>query len=116
MASINKVTLIGNMGDNPEIRQMSNGGNVASFSIATSESWTDKNTGDKVERTEWHRVSVFGDGLVGIIEKHTKKGSRVYLEGKLKTNKWQDQDGKDRYTTEIVLSGYDSKFLMLDNK
>lgn len=114
MASLNKVQLIGNLGADPEIRSFQNGGRVANLRIATSESWKDKATGEKREKTEWHTVAMFNDGLVGVAERYLKKGSKVYIEGQLQTRKWQDKDGSDRYSTEIVLQGYDSKLVMLD--
>lgn len=116
MASLNKVTLIGNLGADPEVKDFSNGGKVCNLSIATSEQWKDKNTGEKREKTEWHRVAVFQEGLVRICEQYLKKGSTVYLEGKLQTRKWQDQSGADRYSTEIVLHGFDGKMVMLGGK
>ena len=116
MSSLNKVTLIGNLGNDPEIRSMQNGGEVANLSIATSEKWKDKNTGERKEKTEWHRVAVFSPGLVSVIKNYLKKGSKVYLEGQLETRKWQDQSGQDRYTTEVVLKNYNSSLIMLDNK
>lgn len=114
MASLNKVQLIGNLGADPEIRSFQNGGRVANLRIATSESWKDKSSGERKERTEWHTVALFSDGLVGVAERFLKKGSKVYVEGQLQTRKWQDQSGNDRYSTEIVLQGYDSKLVMLD--
>ena len=113
MASLNKVTLIGNLGADPEVKTFSNGGKVCNLRIATSESWKDKNTGEKKEKTEWHTVAIFQEGLVGICERYLKKGSSVYLEGKLQTRKWQDQSGNDRYSTEVVLQGFDGKLVML---
>lgn len=112
---LNVVELIGNLGRDPEIRTMTNGDKVANLSIATSERWNAKDTGEKKERTEWHRVSVFGK-LADICEKYLSKGSKVYLRGKLQTRKWQDQSGNDRYTTEVVLSGFEGKMIMLDGK
>ena len=112
--SLNKVTLIGNLGADPEIRSFNNGGKVANFSLATSEKWRDKNTGENREKTEWHRVAIFGDGLVRVVEQYLKKGASIYVEGKLQTRKWQDQAGNDRYSTEVVLQGFDSKLVMLD--
>ena len=100
--SVNKVILVGNVGQDPEVRQFQNGGQVASFSLATSETWKDKNTGERKERTEWHRISVFSEGLVRVVQNYVKKGSKLYIEGQLETRKWQDKDGQDRYTTEIV--------------
>lgn len=111
--SLNKVTLIGNVGADPEIRDLQSGNAVANISLATSESWKDKNTGEKKERTEWHRVVVWNDGLVEVIEKYVKKGSKLYIEGQMQTRKWQDQDGNDRYSTEVVLTGFDAKLLLL---
>jgi single-strand DNA-binding protein len=115
MAGLNKVTLIGNLGRDPEIRRLNSGDPVASLRIATSESWRDKATGERKERTEWHNVVVFGK-LAEICEKYLKKGSKAYFEGKLQTRKWQGQDGQDKYTTEVVLTGFDGKLLMLDGK
>ena len=114
--SLNKVTLIGNLGNDPEIRSMNNGGKVATLSIATSESWKDKNSGEKREKTEWHRVVIFGDGLVRVAENYLKKGSKVYIEGSLQTRKWQDRDGNDKYTTEVVLQGFGGTLIMLDSR
>lgn len=111
--SLNKVQVLGNLGQDPEIRSFPNGGRVANLSIATSETWKDKNTGEKKERTEWHRVAVFVDGLVGVIEQYVKKGSKVYIEGQLETRKWQDQSGADRYSTEIVLRPYSGQLILL---
>ncbi len=114
--SLNKVTLIGNLGADPEIRTFSNGNKVCNLSIATTEKWRDKNTGENREKTEWHRVAIFSEGLVRVCEQYLRKGSSVYLEGKIQTRKWQDQSGADRYSTEIVLQGFDSKMLMLDGR
>ena len=114
--SVNKVILVGNLGRDPEIRTFGNGGRVANFSVATSESWRDKNSGERKEKTEWHNVAVFNDGLVGVIEKYVKKGSKVYVEGKLQTRKWQDRDGNDRYSTEVVLQGYGGNLTLLDSR
>ncbi len=111
--SVNKVILIGNLGKDPEVRYMPNGNAVANFSLATSETWKDKQTGEKKEKTEWHKVSVFGP-LADIVSQYVKKGSKLYIEGKLQTRKWQAQDGQDRYSTEIVLQGFDSKLEMLN--
>ena len=113
--SVNKVILIGNLGKDPEIRTFGNGGKVANFSIATSESWRDKQSGEKREKTEWHNIAVFGEGLVGVIERYVKKGSKLYIEGKLQTRKWQDRDGNDKYTTEVVLQGPGTTLTMLDS-
>jgi single-strand DNA-binding protein len=114
--SVNKVILVGNLGKDPEIRTFQNGGRVASFSIATSENWKDKATGEKKEKTEWHRISVFSEGLVGVVERFLKKGAKVYIEGQLETRKWTDKEGKERYTTEVVLRNFGSTLTMLDGK
>ena len=113
---INKVIIVGNLGQDPEVRTFNNGGKVCNLRIATSESWKDKQSGERKEKTEWHTVAIFSDGLVGVAEKYLRKGSKVYIEGKLQTRKWQDQSGSDRYTTEIVLQGYDAKLEMLDSR
>ena len=113
MSSLNEVTLIGNLGQDPDVRSFQNGGKVANLRIATSEIWKNKNTGERQERTEWHTVAIFSDGLVGVVERYSKKGSKVLVKGKLQTRKWQDQSGNDRYSTEVVLQGFDSKLLML---
>lgn len=112
--SLNKVMLIGNLGADPEVRTFQNGGKVCNLRIATSESWKDKNTGERQERTEWHSVAIFNEGLAGVAERYLKKGSKVYLEGQLQTRKWQDQQGNDRYSTEVVLRGPNSVMTMLD--
>jgi single-strand DNA-binding protein len=112
--SVNKVILIGNLGRDPEIRSTNDGTRVANLSVATSDSWRDKTTGERKERTEWHRVVVFNDRLVEIIEKYLKKGSKVYLEGALQTRKWTDQSGQEKYTTEVVLQKYRGELTMLD--
>lgn len=112
--SVNKVILIGNLGKDPEIRAFQNGGRVASFSVATSESWKDKTTGEKKDRTEWHRVSVLNDKLVEIVERYIKKGSKVYIEGQLETRKWTDKDGQEKYSTEVVLRPFRGEITMLD--
>ena len=114
--SVNKVILVGNLGKDPEIRSFANGGRVASFSVATSESWKDKQSGEKKERTEWHRISVLNENLVGIVEKYIKKGSKVYIEGQLETRKWTDKDGAEKYTTEVVLRPFRGEITMLDSK
>lgn len=111
--SLNKATLIGNCGADPEIRSLDNGSRVANFSLATSESWKDKNTGEKKERTEWHRIVVWNDGLIGVIEQYVKKGSKLYIEGEIQTRKWQDQTGNDRYSTEIVMTGFGGRLILL---
>lgn len=113
MASLNKVMLIGNLGKDPEIRSFSNGGRVANFSVATSERWKDRNTGEQREKTEWTNVSVTNDGLVGVVERFLKKGSRVYVEGRLQTRKWQDQSGNDRWSTEVVVAPYGGEIKLL---
>ena len=112
--SVNKVILIGNLGRDPEIKSMPSGSSIANLSIATSESWRDKTSGERKEKTEWHRVVVFSEGLVRIVEQYLKKGSKVYLEGSLQTRKWQDQSGQDKYSTEVVLQGFNSQLTMLD--
>ncbi|MGV3692982.1 MAG: single-stranded DNA-binding protein [Paracoccus marcusii] len=112
--SVNKVILVGNLGRDPEIRSFQNGGKVANLRIATSENWKDRTTGERKERTEWHTVAIFNEGLVGVVERYLKKGSKVYVEGQLETRKWQDQSGQDRYSTEIVLRGIGGTLTMLD--
>jgi single-strand DNA-binding protein len=112
--SVNKVILIGNLGKDPEIKSFQNGGKIANFSIATSEQWKDKMSGERKERTEWHNIVINGDGLVGVVERYLKKGSKVYIEGSLRTRKWQDRDGNDRYTTEVVVAGMSGNLTMLD--
>lgn len=114
--SVNKVILIGNLGRDPEIRTFANGGKAANMRIATSESWRDKATGERKERTEWHSVAVFNDGLVGVIEKFVKKGSKIYIEGQLETRKWTDQNGVERYSTEVVLRPYRGELTLLDGR
>jgi len=115
MAGINKVILVGNLGAKPEVKYASNGNAIANLSVATSESWTDKNSGERQDRTEWHRVSLYGK-LAEIAGQYLDKGSKVYVEGKLQTRKWQDQNGQDRYTTEVVVSGFNGTLQMLDKK
>ncbi|MBX7495146.1 single-stranded DNA-binding protein [Qipengyuania sp. 6B39] len=112
--SLNKVMLIGNLGADPEIRSFQNGGKVANLRIATSETWKDRNTGERQERTEWHTVAIFSEGLVGVVERFLRKGSKVYIEGQLQTRKWQDQSGNDRYSTEVVIRGMNGTLTMLD--
>ena len=112
--SVNKVILIGNLGRDPEVRHGQDGSKIVNLNIATSESWKDRNTGDRQERTEWHTVAIFSEGLVGVAERFLKKGSKIYIEGQLRTRKWQDQNGQDRYTTEVVLQGPGSVLTMLD--
>ena len=114
--SVNKVILIGNLGKDPEVRSFQNGGQVCSFSLATSENWKDKSTGERREKTEWHNISIFSDGLVRVAQQYLKKGSKVYIEGQLETRKWQDKEGKDRYTTEVVLRNFASTLVMLDGR
>ena len=114
--SVNKVILVGNLGRDPEIRNMPSGGSIANLSIATSESWRDKNTGERKEKTEWHRVVIFSEGLVRIAEQYLRKGSTVYVEGQLETRKWQDQSGQDKYSTEVVLRNYGSSLTMLGGR
>lgn len=110
----NKVMLIGVLGADPEVRSFQNGGKVCNLRVATCEKWKDKNTGEKQERTEWHTVAIFNDGLVGVAERYLRKGSKVFIEGKLETRKWQDQSGNDRYSTEVVLRGFGGTLTMLD--
>ncbi len=112
--SVNKVILIGNLGQDPEIKSFQNGGRIANLRIATSENWKDKQTGERKERTEWHSVVLNSDGLVGVAERYLRKGSKVYIEGQLRTRKWQDQSGNDRYTTEISVGGMGGVLTMLD--
>jgi single-strand DNA-binding protein len=112
--SVNKVILIGNLGADPEIRRTQDGRPIANLRVATSETWRDKATGERREKTEWHRVVIFNEGLCKIVEQYVKKGSKVYLEGSLQTRKWQDKDGQDRYSTEVVLQGFNSPLTMLD--
>ena len=114
--SVNKVILIGNLGRDPEVRSFQNGGKVCNLRIATSETWKDRNTGERRERTEWHSVAVFSEGLVRVCEQYLRKGSKIYIEGKLQTRKWQDQSGQDRYSTEVVLQGFDATLVMLDGR
>ena len=112
--SLNKVLLIGRLGADPEIKQMVNGKSVARLSLATSQSWKDKNTGEKKEKTEWHRIVVFNEGLVNVVRQYLKKGAQVYIEGQLSTRKWKDeQSGQDKYSTEVILQGYSSTLTML---
>ena len=116
-ASLNKVILIGRLGADPEIKQMSNGKNVARLSIATSDTWKDKNTGEKKEKTEWHRVVIFSEGLVNVVQQYLKKGAQIYIEGQLTTRKWKDeQSGQDKYSTEIILQAYNSTLKMLGGR
>lgn len=116
MSSINKVILVGNVGKDPEIRSTQSGSKIANLSLATSERWKDKQTGERREKTEWHRVVVFSDGLVRVIENYVKKGSKLYVEGQLQTRKWQDQSGNDRYSTEVVLQAYGGTITLLDSR
>ncbi|MBT4878962.1 MAG: single-stranded DNA-binding protein [Alphaproteobacteria bacterium] len=113
--SINKVILVGNLGADPEIRSTQDGREIANLSLATADSWKDKNTGEKREKTEWHRVVIFSPSLVAIAKQYLRKGAKIYIEGSLQTRKWQDNNGQDRYTTEVVLQGYSGSFTMLDN-
>ena len=112
--SVNKVILIGNLGADPEVKSFQNGGRIANLRIATSENWKDKNTGERKERTEWHNVVLQSEGLVGVAEKYLRKGSKIYIEGQLRTRKWQDQSGNDRYTTEVSVGGMGGVMTMLD--
>jgi single-strand DNA-binding protein len=112
--SVNKVILVGNLGRDPESRSFQNGGKVVNLRIATSESWKDRNTGDRKEKTEWHSVAIFNEALAGVAERYLRKGSKVYLEGALQTRKWTDQKGEERYSTEVVLQGFNAVMVMLD--
>jgi single-strand DNA-binding protein len=111
--SLNKVLLIGRLGNDPEIKQMSNGKNVARLSLATSETWKDKNTGEKKEKTEWHRVVIFNEGLVNVVQQYVKKGAQIYIEGQLQTTKYTDNNGQEKYSTQVILQGYNSTLKML---
>jgi single-strand DNA-binding protein len=111
--SVNKVILVGNLGKDPEIRSLQNGNKIANFSVATSESWRDKRSGEKQEKTEWHRVVIFSEGLAKVAEQYLQKGTKVYIEGQLQTRKWEDKDGAEKYSTEIVLSGFNSVLTIL---
>ncbi|MCW8915317.1 MAG: single-stranded DNA-binding protein [Magnetovibrio sp.] len=114
--SVNKVILVGNLGRDPEVRFTQDNKKIVNMSVATSESWKDRNTGERKERTEWHRVVIFNEGLANIAEKYLRKGSKVYIEGQLQTRKWQDQSGQDKYSTEVVLQGFNSAMTMLDGR
>ena len=114
--SVNKVILIGNLGRDPEVRSFQNGGKVCNLRLATTETWRDRNTGERQERTEWHSVAIFSEGLVRVAEQYLRKGSKVYVEGQLQTRKWQDQSGNDRYSTEVVLRGFNGTLVMLDGR
>ncbi len=114
--SINKVILVGNLGADPEIRATQDGREIANLRVATSESWKDRNTGERRERTEWHRVVIFNEGLVGVVKNYLRKGSKVYLEGQLQTRKWEDASGQEKYSTEVVLQGYNGNLTMLDGR
>ena len=116
MASVNKVILVGNLGKDPESRTFQNGGEVVSFSVATSENWKDRNSGERKEKTEWHHVSIFSEGLARVAKSYLRKGSKVYLEGQLETRKWQDQSGNDRYSTDVVLRQFNSAMVLLDSR
>ena len=114
--SVNKVILVGNLGRDPEIRSTQDGREIANLAIATSESWKDKNSGERKEKTEWHRVVIFNEGLVNVVKNYVKKGSKLYIEGQLQTRKWTDKDGQEKYSTEVVLQGFGSTLTMLDSK
>ncbi len=114
--SVNKVILVGNLGADPDMRRTQDGRPIANLSVATSETWRDKNSGERKEKTEWHRVVIFNEGLCRIAEQYLKKGAKVYIEGALQTRKWQDKDGKDKYSTEVVLQGFNSVLTMLDGR
>ena len=114
--SVNKVILVGNLGQDPEMRRTQDGKAIGTFSVATSETWRDKNSGERREKTEWHRIVCFNEGLNKVIEQYVKKGTKVYIEGQLQTRKWQDQNGVDKYTTEVVLQGFNGNLTMLDSR
>jgi single-strand DNA-binding protein len=114
--SVNKVILVGNLGADPDVRSLPSGGKVVNLSVATSERWKDRNSGEQRERTEWHRVVIFSEGLARVAEQYLRKGSKVYLEGQLQTRKWQDQSGQDKYSTEVVLQGFNSNLTLLDGR
>ena len=114
--SVNKVILVGNLGADPDVKRTQDGRPIVNLSVATSDSWRDKNTGERREKTEWHRVVIFSEGLCKVAESYLKKGSKVYLEGALQTRKWQDKEGNDRYSTEVVLQGFNSTLTMLDSR
>lgn len=116
MSSVNKVIIIGNLGRDPEVRSFPNGGKVCNLRIATSETWKDKNSGERKEKTEWHSVAIFSEPLVRVAEQYLRKGSKVYIEGQLETRKWQDKDGQDRYSTEVALRPFRSQLTMLDGR
>lgn len=114
--SVNKVILVGNLGQDPEVRNFANGGKVCNFRVATSETWRDKTSGERQERTQWHTVAIFNENLVRVAEQYLRKGSKVYLEGQLETRKWQDQSGADRYSTEVVLRNFNGELTLLDRR
>jgi single-strand DNA-binding protein len=116
MASLNRVMLIGNLGQDPEVKSFQNGGRIATLRIATSEQWKDKNTGERKERTEWHTVTLQSEGLVGVAERFLRKGSKIYVDGQLRTRKWQDRSANDRYSTEVVVAGFGGQLIMLDGR
>lgn len=116
MSSLNQVQLIGNLGKDPEVRRLNNGSQVVNFSLATAETWRDKASGERKEKTEWHNVVVFNENLAKVVESYAKKGTKVFVQGKLQTRKWQDQSGADKYTTEIVLQAFDSKLVLLSGR
>ena len=116
MSGVNKVILVGNLGKDPEVRTFPNGGKVCNFPVATSETWRDRNSGEKQERTQWHNIAIFSEPLVNIAERFLKKGSKIFVEGQLETRKWQDNTGADRYSTEVVLRPYKGELTLLDNK
>lgn len=116
MAGINKAILVGNVGRDPEIRSLNSGSQVANFTLATSETWRDKQSGERKEKTEWHKITVWQEGLVKVVSDYVRKGSKLYIEGKIETRKWTDQQGQERYSTEIVLQGFDGKIQLLDSR
>lgn len=114
--SVNKVILVGNVGKDPEVRSFQNGGKVANITLATSESWTDKASGERKEKTEWHKISIMNDNIVSVAERFVKKGSKIYVEGSLQTRKWTDQQGVEKYSTEVVIGRFDGKLVLMDGK
>lgn len=116
MSSLNKVTLIGNVGKDPEIRHTQEGKPIANISMATTENWKNKQTGEKKEKTEWHNIVIFNEGLCKVVENYVKKGSKIYIEGQLQTRKWQDKEGRDRYSTEVILQGFNGKLILLGSE
>ncbi len=116
MSSVNKATILGNVGQDPDIRTLQNGGKIANLTVATSENWKDKTSGEKKERTQWHRIVIFNEHLVKIVESYVKKGSKIYIEGQIETRKWEDKDGVEKYSTEIVLRPFNGEIVLLDSR